>query len=162
MHTLQAGVYAFHKKHGFPVDHLVVEPDWRVQQMLKFTRWVLRALSKMLLKFALKDLPDREETYRLHLIIEETEELAEGLQLGDEEKAADGLGDLLYVAVGTGVVYRLPCDTITEEIQASNMSKAPRKKDNPRLRDKGPDYFKPNIRKAIEKGRLNDADYRGK
>lgn len=157
MIELQNGIREFHVKHGFPVDLPIVEPEYRTRMMLKITRWVLRSLSKMLLKFSLKDLPNREETYRVHLIIEETEELARGLEEGNIITIADGLGDLLYVSVGVGVAYWLPCKEICDDIQRSNMTKDVRKKTDKRLRNKGASYQPPQLDQAIGKGRGNNA-----
>lgn len=70
---------------------------------------------------------------RLRLMMEELGEVAVAMHELDncnssnlEEglaKLADGLADLLYVVVGTGVAYGLPVNEVFAEVHRSNMTK---------------------------------------
>ena len=63
---------------------------------------------------------------RLRLMAEEFGELVCALHDGDLEAVADGVADLLYVVIGTGIAYGLPVDRIFAEVHRSNMSKGRR------------------------------------
>ena len=71
-------------------------------------------------------------------------------------EVADALGDMLYILCGTiiehGLQYKI--DEIFDEIQRSNMSKLDNN-GNPIFREdgkvlKGPNYFRPNIKKILK------------
>jgi predicted HAD superfamily Cof-like phosphohydrolase len=61
--------------------------------------------------------------YRLAFLQEEIQELVEAQANGDLEGAADALADLVYVAVGTAHLMRVPLDEVWQEVQRSNMEK---------------------------------------
>jgi phosphoribosyl-ATP pyrophosphohydrolase len=82
---------------------------------------------------------------RVHLILEEAAELAIALAEGNEVKALDALADLEYVVKGTGVAFDLPTDAAFAEVHRSNMTKAVRRADDPRLRNKGSEYTPPDL-----------------
>ena len=94
---------------------------------------------------------------RFDLMTEENEEYLEAAKNNDLVEVADALGDMLYILCGTilehGMQYKI--EEVFNEIQRSNMSKLG-KDGNPIYREdgkvlKGPNYFKPNILKIIEK-----------
>lgn len=87
---------------------------------------------------------------RAHLMMEELAEVLEGLAQRDRLKTLDGLADLSYVTHGTAVAYALPLDEAFDEVHFSNMTKAVRKADDTRLRDKGTSYVAPNLEKLLE------------
>lgn len=72
----------------------------------------------------------------------------------DIVETADALGDLDYVVAGTSVAFGIPHDDVVEEIHASNMSKLgadgkPIYREDGKVL-KGPNYFKPNIKKILD------------
>lgn len=81
---------------------------------------------------------------RISLLLEELAETIDGILLGDEIETLDGLADLAFVVFGTACSLDLPLSEAFEEVWRSNMSKAP-KTSSPRLRDKGDEYFPPNL-----------------
>jgi len=94
---------------------------------------------------------------RFDLMAEENEEYLEAAKNNDLVEVADALGDMLYILCGTilehGMQYKI--EEVFNEIQRSNMSKLG-EDGNPIYREdgkvlKGPNYFKPNILKIIEK-----------
>jgi len=60
---------------------------------------------------------------RADLIREEMQETIDALAQKDIVALADGLADLIYVAVGTALEYGIPLDRVWDEVQRSNMSK---------------------------------------
>ena len=85
---------------------------------------------------------------RCHLHAEECAEFMAACSAGDEELAMDALTDLLYVVVGTAVMFGWPLDEMFDEVQKSNMTKQPRT--GPRLRDKGQDYVPPDFKQFLK------------
>lgn len=61
---------------------------------------------------------------RARLMTEELSETIEAMDNGDLVKIADGLGDLLYVVIGTALVYGIPIAAVFDEVHRSNMSKS--------------------------------------
>ncbi|WP_417885696.1 hypothetical protein [Zunongwangia sp.] len=93
---------------------------------------------------------------RYELMKEENEEYLEAAENNDLVEVADALGDMLYILCGTilehGMQHKIV--EVFEEIQESNMSKLG-KDGKPIYREdgkvmKGPDYFKPNIKKILD------------
>jgi predicted HAD superfamily Cof-like phosphohydrolase len=83
------------------------------------------------------------------LIHEEWEETRNAIRLGNIEKIADGLVDLLYVVIGAGVEYGIDLDAVWKEVHAANM-----RKDGGGVRDDGKimkpvGWIGPNIRRAL-------------
>lgn len=62
---------------------------------------------------------------RMRLMTEELGETARALTTGNMVEFADGLADLIYVAVGTAIAYGIPLDRVWDEVQRSNMAKFP-------------------------------------
>lgn len=82
------------------------------------------------MKDAKQELPQRPEVpstticrLREALIIEETNELCEALADRNLVEIADGIGDLLYVVLGTAIACGIDIEPIFNEIHRSNMSK---------------------------------------
>ena len=87
---------------------------------------------------------------RLRYIQEELSELAETMH--EElsiDKVADALGDLLYVVVGTFLVYSIPIAPVWQEIQRSNMTKDPRIINGKKKGGKGVDYKLPKLKEVL-------------
>ena len=90
---------------------------------------------------------------RYELIREELEELKEALDNKDIKEVADALADILYVTYGAGHAFGIDLDKCFEEVQSSNMSKLgsdgkPIYNENGKVM-KGPNYFKPDLRKFV-------------
>jgi len=91
---------------------------------------------------------------RIDLIQEELNELKEAINNNDIVEVADALTDILYVTYGAGHSFGVNLDSCFNEVQNSNMSKLgedgkPIYNDSGKVM-KGPNYFKPNIKKIIE------------
>lgn len=77
----------------------------------------------------------------------------------DPVEAADGFGDIRYLVDGGNLLCGFPGELVLAEIHRSNMSKAGadglpiRRADGKIL--KGPNYFKPDIRKILFGGAVN-------
>jgi len=116
----------------------------------------------------LESLGKFDERYnRLHLIIEETAELAVAFHRGcdpnDEEDrldyetaVLDALADLAYVVIGSAVAFDLPLANGFSEVHASNMTKEKQPTDPSahRVRAKGPNYRPPNLKDIIRLHRM--------
>lgn len=94
---------------------------------------------------------------RFKLMEEENEEYLEAAKENDLIEVADALGDMLYILCGTilehGMQHKIA--EVFEEIQRSNMSKLdtdgkPIYREDGKVM-KGPNYFKPNIEKILNK-----------
>tara|TARA_R110001592_G_scaffold359340_3_gene665694 strand:- start:55617 stop:56039 length:423 start_codon:yes stop_codon:yes gene_type:complete len=93
---------------------------------------------------------------RHRLLEEENNEYLEAALNGDLVEVADALGDILYILCGTMLSHGLQDKMLDVfyEIQSSNMSKlgedgkAIRREDGKVM--KGPNYFRPNIKKILE------------
>ena len=91
---------------------------------------------------------------RVSLIQEELDELKEATQNKDLLEVADALTDLLYVTYGAGHAFGINLDKCFDEVQNSNMSKLD-ENGKPIYNEfgkvmKGPNYFKPNLKKFIK------------
>lgn len=60
---------------------------------------------------------------RYKLIAEELNELDEAMDVGSLVQVADALADLLYVVLGTAVVFGIDMEPIFDEVHRSNMTK---------------------------------------
>lgn len=60
---------------------------------------------------------------RSMLLAEECQETVDALERGDMEKIADGLADVIYVAVGTALEFGIPLERVWAEVHRSNMAK---------------------------------------
>ena len=61
--------------------------------------------------------------FRLRFLREELEEIEQGYRDGDLEQVADGLVDLVYVALGTAHLHRLPFNELFSAVHEANMKK---------------------------------------
>ncbi|MGB5237756.1 MAG: nucleoside triphosphate pyrophosphohydrolase family protein [Flavobacteriaceae bacterium] len=102
------------------------------------------------------DLGYEKNQLRFNLMDEENKEYFEAAQRNDLVEVADALGDMLYILCGTilehGMQHKI--EEVFEEIQKSNMSKLGAN-GKPIYREdgkvlKGPDYFKPDIKRILE------------
>ena len=97
---------------------------------------------------------DKINSLRLSLIKEELDELQDALDRKDLVEIADALTDILYVTYGAGHAFGINLDKCFDEVQNSNMSKLD-VNGKPIYNEfgkvlKGPNYFKPNLRKFLE------------
>lgn len=103
------------------------------------------------------DLGKEKNRLRFNLMKEENEEYLEAADANDLVEVADALGDMLYILCGTiiehGMQYKI--EEVFEEIQRSNMSKLGENGEPIYRNDgkvlKGPNYFKPDIAKILDK-----------
>lgn len=102
------------------------------------------------------DIGEDQIQLRHRLIEEENNEYLQACKDGDLVEIADALGDQLYILFGTivkhGLQYKI--QEVFDEIQNSNMSKLgadgqPIYREDGKVM-KGPNYFKPNIKKILE------------
>jgi len=96
---------------------------------------------------------DKITSLRLELINEELEELKIAIEKNDIKEVADALTDILYVTYGAGHAFGINLDKCFEEVQNSNMSKLgsdgkPIYNEKGKVM-KGPNYFKPNLKKFV-------------
>ena len=96
---------------------------------------------------------EKTNNLRYDLIKEELNEFKEALDKKDLVEVADALTDILYVTYGAGHAFGINLDKCFEEVQNSNMSKLdnnskPIYNDSGKVM-KGPNYFKPNLKKFI-------------
>ncbi|NND78863.1 MAG: nucleoside triphosphate pyrophosphohydrolase family protein [Eudoraea sp.] len=103
------------------------------------------------------DLGTAKNTLRFNLMDEENKEYFEAAQENNMVEVADALGDMLYILCGTILEHGMQhiIEEVFEEIQRSNMSKLgadgqPIYREDGKVL-KGPDYFKPNIKKILDK-----------
>ena len=102
------------------------------------------------------NIPEEIKQLRFKLMEEENLEYLKATRENDLVEIADALGDMLYILCGTIISHGLQnkIEEIFQEIQSSNMSKLG-KNGKPIYREdgkvlKGPDYFKPDIRKILK------------
>ena len=100
---------------------------------------------------------DDRKNLRFELMREENQEYLEAAQNNDLVEVADALGDMLYILCGTIIEHGMQdkIEEVFNEIQRSNMSKLG-EDGKPIYREdgkvlKGPNYFKPDIGKILEK-----------
>ena len=98
---------------------------------------------------------DKINALRVSLIKEELDELIEAINKKDLVEVADALTDILYVTYGAGHAFGINLDECFEEVQNSNMSKLG-EDGKPIYNEfgkvmKGPNYFKPDLSKFVNK-----------
>lgn len=104
---------------------------------------------------------DRVEL-REKLLREEFGETLEALQAGDLVELADGLADLIVVAIGTALEHGIDLRPVWDEVHRSNMAKkgGPIREDGKQLKPKG--WVPPQIEKVLQqqrgKGRTKKAE----
>lgn len=150
---MQVKLADFHKKFGFPLGQSIRDSrcrnaDDRILDIQKY----LSSEAEDVLDAAIESqkVSNDERLYRLHLMMEELAEVAEAMHRRESESAlADGLTDLLYVVIGTMVTYGFDVQAMFDEVHQSNMSKH-RSVGNERMRDKGPNYRRPDFVRVID------------
>ena len=103
------------------------------------------------------NLPKNISELRFNLMKEENEEYLQAVQNEDLIEIGDALGDMLYILCGTIIAHGFQdkIESIFDEIQRSNMSKLGAdgkpifRKDGKVM--KGPNYFKPDLKKILVK-----------
>ena len=90
---------------------------------------------------------------RVSLIEEELKEFKDAMESKDLLEVADALTDILYVTYGAGHAFGINLDKCFDEVQSSNMSKLD-SNGKPIYNDfgkvmKGPNFFKPNLKKFL-------------
>ncbi len=63
------------------------------------------------------------ESLRVRLMISELSELVAAMANEDLVGIADGIVDLLYIVIGTGIAYGIPMKKVFDQIHANNMTK---------------------------------------
>lgn len=167
MRSHQDEVHEFHAKHGFAIGSRLTQTRLENDFMSEVSDGNLLAAADIVETLSVQwskgqpggmhpdDLADRPEDVRLtraHLILEEAAEVLRALANRDRVQLLDGLADLAYVTFGTAVAYGLPLDAALVEVHRSNMTKE-RQADDPenvRMRDKGPNYEPPDLRRVLE------------
>ena len=96
---------------------------------------------------------DKVASLRYELIKEELDELKQAINSKDIKEIADALTDILYVTYGAGHSFGIDLDKCFVEVQKSNMSKLgldgkPIYDDKGKVM-KGPNYFKPDLKKFV-------------
>jgi len=101
-------------------------------------------------------LKEEEVMLRYRLMAEENDEYLDAAKTGDIVEIADALGDQLYILCGTILRHGMHnvIEEVFKEIQSSNMSKLgadgmPIYREDGKVM-KGPNYFKPNIKGAMD------------
>ncbi|MBP9477654.1 MAG: nucleoside triphosphate pyrophosphohydrolase family protein [Sebaldella sp.] len=102
-------------------------------------------------------LDENRSELRYDLMKEENGEYLEAVKNNDLVEVADALGDMMYILCGTIIEHGMTnlIEEVFDEIHKSNMSKLG-EDGNPIYREdgkvmKGPNYFRPNISKIIDK-----------
>ena len=102
------------------------------------------------------NIPEEIKQLRFKLMEEENLEYLKATRENDLVEIADALGDMLYILCGTIISHGLQnkIEEIFQEIQSSNMSKLgddgmPIYREDGKVL-KGPNYFKPDIRKILK------------
>lgn len=70
-----------------------------------------------------REIPQDLIDFRLKFLREELNEIERGYAEGDLAKVADGLVDLVYVALGTAHLHYFPWEQLWNEVQRANMTK---------------------------------------
>ncbi len=147
-------VKKFHEKYGYPI--AMKDKPHRIATNM------IASIGHALISEAMKVEDDAivfqegrdggrdQRLYRTHLLVEELGEALIALAEGDEVAFLDGLCDLLYVTLGTGVAMDLPLHEGFHEVHASNMSKPLPTVADPRMRTRGVKYFRPALKDVLE------------
>ncbi len=120
MDKLQKGVRDFHEKYGCLMKDEPTMPDPQVRLL------------------------------RASLIVEEAAEFMSAARNANMEGMCDALADLLYVTYGTAVVMGVDMEPISDEVQASNMTKDGGGSDSGGKIMKGPDFCPPDIKSRLD------------
>lgn len=147
-HTDQ--VNAFMIKHDFTrgVDLHDCPNDTDVIDALSYTASEMFKISRLLekmQKFGCNDV----RIQRAQLYVEEIAELFESFITKNKVDCLDGLSDVEFINQGTAIAFGMPLEQGHLEVCRSNLTKEVRKEDDPRLRDKGPNYSPPLLHELV-------------
>ena len=126
------------------------------KKRVRFSKVISQKININYLNDPKANIPEEIKELRFKLMEEENLEYLKASKENDIVEIADALGDMLYILCGTIISHGLQnkIEEIFQEIQSSNMSKLG---DNgkPIYREdgkvlKGPNYFKPDIRKILK------------
>lgn len=100
--------------------------------------------------------PPNVQELRKKLMREELNETEVAMEAGNLEGVADGLADLIYVAIGTALAYGIDLRPVWNEVQRANMAKegGGRREDGKILKPEG--WVAPDIKTALTEGRLDE------
>ena len=140
----------FHEKHRFPLDkNLSHYCDKEHGLMLLEIADAIFQITTNLENY-LKNNVNELRLHRTHLILEEAAEAIQAMGLGNELELMDGLSDLLFVTIGTSETFGLPTEQGLDEVCDSNLTKAVRKPEDVRLRDKGNSFMPPDMKRILK------------
>ena len=147
----KALVQKFHEKHSFAVGLDLEKTEFDAKESAILDNVVSTLFKAALrLEHCVKETNNSVAVARAQLMIEELAETIEALITRNKVDLLDGLSDLLFVTLGTAIAYDMPIEEGHREVCRSNLTKAVRKpEDDPRLRDKGPDYDPPRIKEIL-------------
>lgn len=94
-----------------------------------------------------------QRALRAELMLEELSEVLQALQDRDELELLDGLADLMYVTVGTGVKFDLPVEDAFQEVHRSNMTKGAAAAAHSGDKGKGEGYSPADLRGVLDSHR---------
>lgn len=104
-------------------------------------------------------IPDTlRENLRAMLMSEEMYETRQAMIDDDLVEIADGLADLIYVALGTAIEYGIDLEPVFKEVHRSNMEKLPGLQRADGKITKGPDFQPPRIKEILE-AQLTDDEW---
>lgn len=89
--------------------------------------------------------PHDEAMLRVTLLHEEYKELVNAIDAENLVEVADGLADLIYVAIGTAHSFGIPLPGVFDEVHRSNMTKDPNAKRADGKQLKGDTFEPPRI-----------------
>ncbi len=76
----------------------------------------------------------QERDLAARIVKEESRELVDAMEWGDIVEVADGVADLIWVAIWAGLVHGIPIEPIWEEVRRTNMNKLPPDKPGGKIR----------------------------
>lgn len=82
---------------------------------------------------------------RRKLMLEELDETVKAMHEGDLPEVADGLADLIYVAIGTAISYGIDLREVWSEVHRTNMAKVGGHRRDDGKWQKPPDWTPPDI-----------------
>jgi NTP pyrophosphatase (non-canonical NTP hydrolase) len=104
--------------------------DWRrVEKTVERWAWMERAVAQFMIRhnlfdpFSTEKPTQGQQLERLARLQEELSELTDAMRNEDQVDVADALGDILYLVIGTFLLYNIPVRAIFNEIHYSNMTK---------------------------------------
>lgn len=153
MPDMQADVKAFHDKMEVSKEREFATPEGAIRNRLHMIAHELDEHSRWLEENALDD--PTAWGLRIHLCTEELAEQIKAVLSGNEVLALDAATDRLYVLIGTFVTMRWPLYMAFAEVHGSNMSKEKQPSDphGERVRDKGPNFRRPDLEGILRRCR---------